>query len=148
MTWLRRLGDAQVGSVTPDGDRWRRPPERLHGQIGDDGIERITTQRVLDVLGVPQRARRSGTYHRLAKLMAELGWSAVRGLTRGSYLEQMPGFARCPVYKRVAWIPPVGQATDRPTDGRGNAIQLSSVAGVLCQMPLTAMGPEVASAAE
>jgi hypothetical protein len=56
MTWLRRLEDAQVGSVAPDGDRWRRPPERLHGQIGDDGVERITTQRVLDVLEVPQRA--------------------------------------------------------------------------------------------
>jgi hypothetical protein len=101
MTWLRRLEDAQVGSVAPDGDRWRRPPERLHGQIGDDGVERITTQRVLDVLEVPQRARRSGAYRRLAKLMTELGWNAnrVRGLTRAGYLEQVRGFARCPMHK-------------------------------------------------
>lgn len=35
-------------------------------------------------------------YRRLAKLMGELGWTAVRvrGLTRGGYLEQVRGFAR------------------------------------------------------
>jgi hypothetical protein len=68
----------------------------LRGQIGDDGIERVTTQVVLDVLEVPQRARRAGTYRRLAKVMSELGWTAVRvrGLTRGGYLEQVRGFAR------------------------------------------------------
>jgi hypothetical protein len=96
VSWLRRLENAQVGTVAHDGDPWRPRLERLHGQIGDDGIERVTTQMVLDVLGVPQRARRAGTYRRLAKLMAELGWSAVRvrGLTRGGYLEQVRGFAR------------------------------------------------------
>jgi hypothetical protein len=68
----------------------------LRGQLGDDGVERVTTQRVLDLLDIPQRARRSGTYRRLAKLMTELGWSAirVRGLTRAGYLEQVRGFAR------------------------------------------------------
>ena len=96
MSWLRRLENAQVGAVAHDGDPWRLPLERLQGQIGDDGVERLTTQRVLDILEIPQRARRSGTYRRLAKLMAQLGWSAVRvrGLTRGGYLEQVRGFAR------------------------------------------------------
>jgi hypothetical protein len=57
---------------------------------------RLTTQIVLDVLSVPQRNRRAGTYRRLAKVMSELGWTAVRvrGLTRGGYLEQVRGFAR------------------------------------------------------
>jgi hypothetical protein len=66
------------------------------GQIGDDGLERVTTQAVCDVLEVPQRNRRAGTYRRLAKLMTELGWAAVRvrGMTRGGYLEQVRGFAR------------------------------------------------------
>jgi hypothetical protein len=96
VSWLRRLENAQVGAVTRDGDPWRLPLERLHGQIGEDGVERVTTQRVLDQLEIPQRARRSGTYRRLAKLMAQLGWSAVRvrGLTRGGYPEQVRGFAR------------------------------------------------------
>jgi hypothetical protein len=45
---------------------------------------------------IPQHARRAGAYRRLAKLMAALGWTAmrVRGLTRGGYLEQVRGFAR------------------------------------------------------
>jgi hypothetical protein len=97
MSWLRRLEEAQVRAVSRDADPWRLPLERLRGQIGDDGVERITTQRVMDILEVPQRARRSGAYRRLAKLMTELGWSPirVRGLTRGGYLEQVRGFARC-----------------------------------------------------
>jgi hypothetical protein len=96
MSFSEKLERAEVEARARDGDLWRLPLERLHGQIGDDGVERITTQRVLDVLEVPQRARRSGTYRRLAKLMTDLGWTAVRvrGLTRGGYLEQVRGWAR------------------------------------------------------
>jgi hypothetical protein len=96
MSWLDRLEKARAEAIARDADPWRLPLERLHGQIDDTGVERISTQAVLDVLEVPQRARRAGAYRRLAKLMAELGWSAVRvrGLTRGGYLEQVRGFAR------------------------------------------------------
>jgi hypothetical protein len=78
------------------GDPWLQVLERLHGTLGGDGIARITTQAVLDVLDIPQSQRRAGTYRRLAKIMAGLGWTAVRvrGLTRGAYLEQVRGFAR------------------------------------------------------
>ena len=71
-------------------------PGDVHGKIGDDGIERITTQLLLDILEVPQRNRGAGACRRLAKLMAELGWMAVRvrGLTQGGYLEQVRGYAR------------------------------------------------------
>jgi hypothetical protein len=100
MSFMSRLEahkkQIQAEAFAREADPWRLPLERLHGQIGDDGVERVTTQMVLDVLGVPQRARRAGTYRRLAKLMTELGWTAVRvrGLTRGGYLEQVRGFAR------------------------------------------------------
>jgi hypothetical protein len=75
---------------------WRLRLERLRGQVGDDGIERVTTQTVFDVLEVPQRSRRTGACRRLAKLMTELGWTAVRvrGMTRGGYLEQVRGYCR------------------------------------------------------
>ena len=71
--------------------------ERLHGKTGDDGIER--TQLMFDILEVPQTSRRAGACRRLAKLMAELGWTAVRvrGLTRGGYLEQVRGYCRQPL---------------------------------------------------
>ena len=40
--------------------------------------------------------RTAGTYRRIAKLMAELGWTAVRvrDLTRGGYKEQVRGYVR------------------------------------------------------
>src|SRR6516225_5241661 len=47
-------------------DPWRLPLERLHGKIGDDGVERIATQVIFDVLEVPQRARGAGACRRLA----------------------------------------------------------------------------------
>jgi hypothetical protein len=89
MSWLDRLERARAEVIARDADPWRLPLERLRGQIGDDGIERVTTQVVLDVLEIPQRARRAGTYRRLAKLMADLGWTAVR--VRGAHARWLPG---------------------------------------------------------
>jgi hypothetical protein len=75
---------------------WRVRLERLHGKVGDDGVERITTQAVFDTLEIPQRSRGAGACRRLAKVMTELGWTAVRmrGLTRGGYREQVRGYCR------------------------------------------------------
>jgi hypothetical protein len=63
-----------------------------------DRLERISSQTLLDLLEVPQRNRTAGTYRRLAKVMAELGWTAVRvrDLTRGGYREQTRGYCRQP----------------------------------------------------
>jgi hypothetical protein len=99
VAWLSEVQKARTAAAARVSEPWRLPLARLHGHIGDDGIERVTTQTVLDVLGVErveQCRRRAGTYRRVARLMAELGWTAtrVRGVTRGSYLEQVRGFAR------------------------------------------------------
>jgi hypothetical protein len=68
----------------------------VRGTTGFDGLERISTQNLLDILGVSQRNRTAGTYRHLATLMAELGWAAVRvrDFTRGGYKEQVRGYAR------------------------------------------------------
>jgi hypothetical protein len=34
------------------------PLERLHGKIGDDGIERVAAQMLFDILDIPQRHQR------------------------------------------------------------------------------------------
>ena len=96
MSWLEELHKEQQKITAQNADPWRLPLERLHGKIGDDGIERVTTQLLFDILEVPQRSRGAGACRRLAKLMAEFGWMAVRvrGLTRGGYLEQVRGYAR------------------------------------------------------
>ena len=94
--FIDQLREAKAKSAARNADPWRLPLERVRGQIGDDGIERITTQLLFDILGVPQHSRGAGACRRLAKLMAELGWMAVRvrGLTRGGYLEQVRGYCR------------------------------------------------------
>jgi hypothetical protein len=96
MSWLGKIKAAQAKMTARDIDPFRLRLERVRGKIDYDGIERVTTQMLLDVLEVPQRSRRAGTYRKLSKLMVELGWTAVRvrARTRGDYLEQVRGYAR------------------------------------------------------
>jgi hypothetical protein len=77
-------------------DPWRLRLERLRGRVDPDGVERVTTQDVFDVLDVAQSNRTTAACRRLAAVMRELGWTAlrVRGLTRGGYLEQVRGYCR------------------------------------------------------
>jgi hypothetical protein len=78
-------------------DPWRLMLERVRGKVDFyDGLERVSSQTLLDLLEVPQRNRTAGTFRRLACVMAELGWRAVRmrDLTRGGYKEQVRGYCR------------------------------------------------------
>ena len=95
MPLLTKLRMATAELECP-ADPWLAPLQRIRGKVEFDGQERVSSQTVLDVLEVPQRSRTAGTYRRLAKLMAELGWTAVRvrDLTRGGYKEQVRGYAR------------------------------------------------------
>lgn len=96
MGFIDLLRQSQAKAAARLADPWLLPLQRVRGKVGDDGIERVTTQILFDILEVPQRSRAAGACRRLAKLMAELGWTAmrVRGLTRGAYLEQVRGYAR------------------------------------------------------
>ena len=96
MSWLEKLQTAQDELSVRPFDPWLAPLERVHGKIDYDGLERVSSQTVLDLLEVPQRNRTAGTFRRLAKVMAELGWTAVRvrDLTRGGYKEQVRGYCR------------------------------------------------------
>ena len=93
----RMREEAVKASTAETGDPWRLALERVLGK-GDffDELERISSQTLLDLLEVPQRNRTAGTFRRLAKAMAELGWTAVRvrDLTRGGYKEQVRGYCR------------------------------------------------------
>jgi hypothetical protein len=96
MSWLGKLEKAKAKIAARNVDPWRLPLERIRGKIDYDGLERVSSQTLLDILEVPQRSRTAGTYRRLAKIMAELGWTAVRvrDLTRGGYKEQVRGYCR------------------------------------------------------
>lgn len=97
--WLDELHEAQAKLAARQADPWRLCLERARGQVGDDSVERITTQLLFNILEVPQRSRGAGACRRLAKQMSEIGWMAVRarGPTRGGYLEQVRGYCREPL---------------------------------------------------
>ena len=96
MNWLGKLEKAKSEMATRHVDPWRLPLERVRGKIDYDGLERVSSQTLLDLLEIPQRSRTAGTYRHLAKIMGELGWTAVRvrDLTRGGYKEQVRGYCR------------------------------------------------------
>jgi hypothetical protein len=76
-------------------DPWESALRKLKGRIGHDGVERVSTHDVFDVLEVPMRHRPSATV-RLSRVMRELGWSNIRarGLNPSSYRDRVRGYAR------------------------------------------------------
>ena len=96
MTFLSKLHEAAVDARKRSDDPWRARLQGVKGKLGDDGVERVATQAVFDLLNVPQRNRGAGQCRRLAKLMRELGWSPIkaRGLNQRGLLEQIRGYAR------------------------------------------------------
>ena len=102
MSLLAEPKEARAELEAP-ADPWLAPLHRVRGKVEFHGQERVSSQTLLDMLEVPQRSRTAGTYRRLAKLMAELGWTAVRvrDLTRGGYREQVRGYVRSLNHKRT-----------------------------------------------
>jgi hypothetical protein len=96
VAWLEKLREAKAELAARDAEPWLARLERVRGKTDFDGLERVSTQTLLDLLEVPQRNRRAGTYRRLARVMAQLGWTAVRvrDMTRGGYKEQVRGYCR------------------------------------------------------
>jgi hypothetical protein len=98
LTFRQKMKDEAAKSVAGESvDPWRLTLERVRGKVDFfDKLERVSSQTLLDLLEVPQRERTAGTFRRLAKVMAELGWTAVRvrDLTRGGYHEQVRGYCR------------------------------------------------------
>jgi hypothetical protein len=96
MSWIEVLKQTRAEALARSADPWRLRLERVRGKIGDDGIERVSTQTLFDVLEVAQRSRTAGACRRLAKLMRELGWTAIkaRGLTQTGVRDQIRGYAR------------------------------------------------------
>jgi hypothetical protein len=86
-------------SAAAEADPWLLRLERVRGEVDFfDGLERVSSQTLLDLLEVPQRNRTAGVFRRMSRVMTELGWGAlrVRDLTRGGYREQVRGYCREP----------------------------------------------------
>src|ERR1700741_4736473 len=98
LTFRGRLREEEAKSAMAEAaDPWRLTLERVRGKVDFyDGLERISSQTLLDLLEVPLRNRTAGTFRRLSRVMSELGWAPVRvrDLTRGGYKEQVRGYCR------------------------------------------------------
>src|SRR5262245_13976955 len=95
MSFLSSLEEAKKRAQAPK-DPWLLRLEGIKGKTWEDGIARISTQSVFDVLEVPHRSRTAGACRRLSKLMREIGWHPIkaRGLTPGGFRDQVRGYAR------------------------------------------------------
>ena len=95
VSFIEKLRASQAEAAQPL-DPWRLRLERVRGTMGFDGLERISTQTLMDLLEVPQRRRTAGTYRQLAKVMAQLGWAAVRvrDFNGRGFKEQVRGYVR------------------------------------------------------
>ena len=80
LTFRERMKEeAAKAAAAETADPWRLRLERVRGKVDFyDRLERISSQTLLDLLEVPQCNRTAGTFRRLARVMAELGWSAVQ----------------------------------------------------------------------
>jgi hypothetical protein len=95
-SFTQRLRDAANSAKGVDReDPWTPALRKVKGKVGHDGIERISTTDVFDILEVPMRARPALTV-RLSGVMRQLGWSNIRarGLNPGSYRDRVRGYAR------------------------------------------------------
>jgi hypothetical protein len=70
MSLLEKLREESLAVNCPD-DPWLAPLQRVRGKVEFDGLERVSSQTLLDMLEVPQRSRTAGTYRRLAKQGAD-----------------------------------------------------------------------------
>jgi hypothetical protein len=96
MAFIEKLRQTKAEMQHRDDDPWRLRLERVRGKVGHDGLEFVSTQCLLDILEVPQRARNAATCRRLARVMRGWGWKSVkaRGITEAGYRDQVRGWAR------------------------------------------------------
>lgn len=95
-SFIQQLRDAaHSAKASSKEDPWMPTLRKIKGKVGQDGIERISTTDVFDVLEVPMGARPAQTV-RLSRVMRRLGWSNIRarGLNPGSYRDRVRGYAR------------------------------------------------------
>jgi len=96
MSFRELLRQTRAQANARPADPWHLRLEGLKGKKWDDGIDRISTQAVFEILEVPHRSRTAGACRRLAKLMREFGWHPIkaRGITSGGFRDQVRGYAR------------------------------------------------------
>jgi hypothetical protein len=69
MSFIERIRErAEAVRSSTDADPWELTLRRVKGRVGPDGVERISTKDLFEILEVPLRARASKTV-RLSRVM-------------------------------------------------------------------------------
>ena len=76
VSFISRLRAAR-SNIKPS-DPWTDALRKIRGQTGHDGVERVATERVFDILDLPRFQRTSDAGKRIKTIMMELGWTPVR----------------------------------------------------------------------
>jgi hypothetical protein len=76
MSFIERLRDAR-NNITPSNP-WLPLLVKLRGQRGSDGVERLTTEHIFDILDVPLSKRTPQAARTICSAMVALGWSPIR----------------------------------------------------------------------
>lgn len=93
-SFVERLRKAR--ETTAPYDPWIALLANIRGQVGHDGLERISTDAVLEKIGVPPFKRTPDAQKRLKLLMIEMDWVAVRSrhVTSRGRAARVRGYAR------------------------------------------------------
>ena len=98
LSFRERMREEAAKLAAETADPWRLRLERVRGKVDFfDGLERISSQTLLDLLEVPQRNRTAGTFRRLSKVMTELGWTGVRSPRPNARRVQRTNSWLCPL---------------------------------------------------
>jgi hypothetical protein len=93
-SFLARLRAARA-NIKPL-DPWANTLRSVKGNVGTDGVSRIATEAIFDVLGLPRLQRTPEAGKRIRTIMVELGWTAVRArhVTSRGRASRVRGYAR------------------------------------------------------
>jgi hypothetical protein len=102
MAWTEQLRAGRENQTPPEHP-WRPILETIKGDIGRDGVERIATDRLFDILdvalpdGMPRFKRTPEAQKQLKAQMVLMGWCPVRArlVTRG-FAARVRAYARMP----------------------------------------------------
>jgi hypothetical protein len=89
---LLHAAKASVSRVDP----WEEQLRRIRGDVGSDGVERISTEGVFDALDLPPFQRTAEAAKRVKALMHSLSWVPVRArhVTSRGRAARVRGYAR------------------------------------------------------
>jgi hypothetical protein len=93
-SFIARLRAAR--STIKPFDPWTSALRNVKGNLGTDGVSRIATEQVFDVLELPRLQRTPEAGKRIRAIMVELGWTAVRArhVTSRGRASRVRGYAR------------------------------------------------------